>query len=338
MTTSEPIRVGVVGLHFGAQVQVPAFRADPRCVVSALAGRDARRTASVAEDLGIPVAYGDWHALLAEGRIDAVAIAVPPAEQPAIIEEAARLGKHVFCEKPLASSVSAAEHALASVQRAGVIHAVDFIFPEIPAWQLTRRLLGERAIGPIHHFSYTWRTQTLASRAKTDSWKNRPRDGGGAVGTFLSHVVFNLEWLLGEIACIESVPRRAAASAFVDGVAHLADGVHGSIAISTDAYLGGGHHIEVFGESGTLVLRNSTPDYADGFEVSVGTRENGRLALVGHDAPGGVADGRIAPVGRIVKRFVDAIRGEGEGIVTPNLEDGLRVQRWLQRINDAHTH
>lgn len=334
MTTSDLIRVGVVGLRFGAQVHVPAFRADPRCVVSALAGRDARRTASVAEDLGIPAAYGDWRALLSEGQVDAVGIAVPPAEQPAIIEEAARLGKHVFCEKPLAVSVRAAEQAVEAVRRAGVVHAIDFIFPEIPAWQLARRLLREGAIGAPRHFAYTWRTQTFASRAKTDSWKNRRQDGGAAAGSFLSHVIFNLEWLLGDIHRLESVPRRAMAMSFVDAVAHLEDGVHGSISISTDAYLGGGHHVEVFGESGSIVLGNATSDYADGFEVRLGTRGSGRLAIVSHGAPSAGTDGRIAPVGRIGGRFLDAI--QSKGMVMPNLEHGLHVQRWLQRINDAH--
>jgi len=334
VTSPELIRVGVVGLRFGAQVHVPAFRADPRCVVAALAGRDVSRTMSAAQKLGIPVAFGDWRLLLADDQIDAVCIAVPPLDQPAIIEEAARLGKHVFCEKPLAASVSAAEQAVEAVQRAGVVHAIDFIFPEIPAWMMTQKLLREGAIGTPRHFTYTWRTQTFVSRAKVESWKNRREDGGGAVGNFLSHVIFNLEWLLGDMLDFESVPRRAMGVSFIDGVAHMADGVHGSISISTDAYLGGGHQIEVFGESGSLVLANATPDYADGFEVSIGTRESGRLAVVSRREPGSGTDGRIAPTGRICGRFLDAI--QSRGMVMPNLEHGLHVQRWLERINDAH--
>ena len=258
MTLSSTIHVGVVGLRFGARVHVPAFRADPRCLVSALAGRDARRTASAAEDLGIPAAYGDWRELLADGRIDAVSIAVPPAEQPAIVEAAARLGKHVFCEKPLATTVCEAERALDAARRAGVVHAVDFIFPEIPAWQATRRLLREGAIGTPTHFTYTWRVETFASRIKNDSWKNRPRDGGGAVGNFLPHVIFNLEWLLGGLVCLERVPQRSPDASSVDCVARLADGLHGSIAVSTSACPGDGHRIELVGESGIIVLGNTT--------------------------------------------------------------------------------
>ena len=55
-----PIRIGVIGLRFGAQIHVPAFREDPRCIVTAVAGRDQARTDAVASELGVPVAYSDF--------------------------------------------------------------------------------------------------------------------------------------------------------------------------------------------------------------------------------------------------------------------------------------
>lgn len=332
------IRIGVVGLRFGAQVHVPAFRANDGCTIGALADQDVDRTRSICSELGVPAAYADWHELLDDESIDAVSIAVPPSQQAAIVMEAARRGKHVFCEKPLASTLADAERALECVRGAGVVHAIDFIFPELPAWQLTRKLLRDGVIGAPRHFAYTWRLETYTSRTRADSWKNRNGEGGGVVGNLLPHVVFNLQWLFGGIVGIDNVPRRAApiAASFCDGVAYLADGLHGSISVSTDAYLGGGHHLEIFGEAGTIVLHNPTSDHAQGFEVSVGTRSSGRLDVVSDDSPRTEIDGRIAPVGRIVRRFLDAIRDRGR--VTPNLEDGVQVQRWLQRITDAHTN
>jgi predicted dehydrogenase len=328
------IRVGVVGLRFGARVQVPAFRSDPRCVVTALAGRSLDSTAAVAAELDIPGWYADWRALISEGAIDALGIAVPPPEQPAIIVEAARHGKHVFCEKPLAATVAAAEDAVASVQASGVVHAMDFIFPEIPAWKRLHDLLSSRTIGAVRHFSYVWQVETFASRTKADSWKNRSEEGGGVVANFLSHVIFNLEWLLGPVAGIETVrPRHGrSAGSFCDCIVHLENRIHGTVSVSTDAYLGEGHKLTVFGESGTIVLHNATADYASGFELRVGTREIGRLGLVIRDeAPSGV-DGRIAPVGCIAARFLDGIRGDIAPM--PNLADGLRIQRWIQKLNN----
>ena len=327
------IRVGVVGLRFGAGVHVPAFRSDSRCVVTALAGRTFEGAAARAAELGIPRSYADWRALLAEGAVDAISIAVPPPEQPAIIVEAARRGKHVFCEKPLASTVAAAEEAVASVRASGVVHAMDFIFPEIPAWKRLHDLMCSGAIGAVRHFSYVWHIETSASRTKADTWKNRSDEGGGVVANFLSHVIFNLEWLFGGVVQIDTVrPRYGRSTAsFCDCVVYLENGVHGTVSVSTDAYLGVGHQLAVFGESGTAVLRNATADHAGSFELRLGTRESERLDILMRDQASPGVDGRIEPVGRIAARFLDGILGGG--IPAPNLEDGLRVQRWIQQLN-----
>lgn len=323
----------MIGLRFGAQVHVPAFRTDPRCVVTALAGRDFARTRSIAEELDIPSSHADWRELVSDASIDAVSIAVPPLEQGPIIVEAARLGKHVFCEKPVAASLKDAEHALASARQAGIVHAIDFIFPEIPVWQSARRLLLDGAIGAPRHFSYSWKVQTFAARTMADSWKNRNEHGGGARGNFLPHAIFNIEWLLGRLVRLDSLPRQGTEkSAFCDCIVYLEGGSHGSLSITTDAFLGEGHHLQIFGASGTLVISNPTMDYADGFELRMGTLTTGHLQLM-ERAPAANSDGRIAPVGQIVRRFVDGIL-EGNA-VTPNLEDGVRIQRWLDGVSDA---
>ena len=136
---SRRLNIGVIGLRFGADVHVPAFRHDTRCEVRAIAGRDLDRDSAVAHKLEVPFPFADWRALIDTGDIDAVGIAVPPAAQPPIIAYAAERGKHVFCEKPVAASVTDAKAALAAVVRSGVVHGIDFIFPEIAAW---RRLVS----------------------------------------------------------------------------------------------------------------------------------------------------------------------------------------------------
>ena len=54
------VRIGIVGCNYGHLVQLPAFRLDPRCEVVALAGRDATRTAELANEANIPLAFGNW--------------------------------------------------------------------------------------------------------------------------------------------------------------------------------------------------------------------------------------------------------------------------------------
>ena len=84
------IRLGIVGSNYGRTVQLPAFRADPRCEVIALAGSDAARTAARAHDAGVPKAYGDWRALVEDEDVQAVAIAT--LAEPASADRNPRTG------------------------------------------------------------------------------------------------------------------------------------------------------------------------------------------------------------------------------------------------------
>src|SRR5215510_7081871 len=92
------IGIGIVGCNYGRTVLLPAFRADPRCEVVALAGTDAARTAELARAAGVARAFGDWRALVDDGAVAAVAIAVPPDLQPEVARRALGLGKPVFVE------------------------------------------------------------------------------------------------------------------------------------------------------------------------------------------------------------------------------------------------
>ena len=78
------IRLGIVGSNYGRSVQLPAFRADPRCEVVALAGSDLARTAERAREVNVAKAFGDWRALVEDVDVNAVAIATPPALQAQI--------------------------------------------------------------------------------------------------------------------------------------------------------------------------------------------------------------------------------------------------------------
>src|SRR5262249_57816145 len=96
------VRLGIIGCNFGRTVHLPAFRNDPRCEVVALAGTDAARTDALAREAGVRLAFGDWRALLDHDGVDAVAIAVPPSQQPEIAMRALAAGQPGFLGKPLA--------------------------------------------------------------------------------------------------------------------------------------------------------------------------------------------------------------------------------------------
>lgn len=323
----KPISIGVVGIGFGQQVLVPAFRSDARCVIAGICASRFDRAQQVAQALNIPRAYRDGNELAAAPDISAVAIATPPGIQATVALAAARAGKHVFCEKPLAVDASQARELLAAVRASKAAHAIDFEFAEMDAWQQTRRILQEGSLGEIRQVVLSWRVETYSYRAQTHSWKTQLENGGGTLNNFASHTFYYLEWLFGPIARLSArlTPRESGgAEARADLWLEFEAGFPGSASIAADAFLGPGHRLEVYGDAGSLVLENPTSDYMRGFTLRVATRKSGRFDEIPVMQDAGGQDGRISPVSRIVSRFLDAVESGGE--VSPNLRDGLRVQ------------
>lgn len=328
------LRIGFVGAGFGQRVHVPAFRADSRCEVVAICATTLEHAAKAAEQAGLSEAYGSLGDMLRKAGVDAVSIAAPPAAQPELIVEAAKAGKHVFCEKPLAAHEKDAARALAAVEGAGVVHAIDFIFPEIGAWRRGEMVLKAGTLGKLRHAALTWRVETHAFAYGLNSWKTRNADGGGALGNFMSHSLYYLEWLLGSFTRVAArLGRgRGAGDSRVDAWFEAAEGFPVTVAIANDAFRGSGHRLEIYGEQGTLVLNNPTSDYVNGFELSLATRaDDGFSAEPGEEFANG--DGRIGAVSAIVRRFVDGVLSGRP--VKPNLADGVRVQRLIEKVRLA---
>lgn len=334
MQTEAEMRVGVVGLGFGRQVHVPAFQAVPGCRVAALAGRTFERAAAAAATVPGARAYGSWREMLDAGGLDAVSIAVPPASQPEIALAAMEHGLAVFCEKPAACDTATAATMLAAARRHGVAHAVNFLFPEIPAWQAAHGTVAAMAgRASLRQAALTWRVETYAHRHDLhDGWKRSSAAGGGALSTFVSHSAYSLEWLFGPMRRIlarllPSPTDDAQVTAWVD----FESGLGATVDVAMNCPFGSGHRIEVYGADGAVVLDNPSADYVRGFRVQAQARGG---AAVGHAEPiPGDEDGRIWATSRIAARFVERIRHGGTG--GPDLAAGLRVQRILDACRES---
>jgi predicted dehydrogenase len=327
------VSLGVIGAGFGQRVHVPAFRLDPRCEVAAMCASSLTNAQKAADAMDIPRAFGDWRALLADPAIDAVTLAVPPAVQAEIALAALRAGKHVFCEKPLAATAAQAREIVSAAAQSRVAHAMDFIFPEIPAWQKAREMIP--TVGRLRFVSLIWHLETHACRLKERSWKTMGGPGGGALGNFASHTFHYLEWFFGPIVRIAASLRPAAPEAEpgMDAWLEFASGLPANVSIASDAFLGPGHCLGVYGEDGTLRLENLGSDYVRGFELFVGNRLSGQLEKVSVAGDDPAGDGRVAVVGRIARKFLDAILTGRPAV--PNLYDGLRVQQILDIVRIA---
>jgi predicted dehydrogenase len=333
------IGVGIIGCNYGRKVLLPAFRGDSRCEVVAIACSDATRTAELARAANIARGVGDWRALVEDAAVAAVAIAVPPDLQPAIACRALDLGKPVFMEKPLADNLAAAHATLLAAQKSGRPAMMDFNFPELPAWQSAKALIDEGRIGRLRHVVVTWNLENEATRARLKSWKTRGDGGGGLLGNFVSHCFYYLEWLCGPICGLGGrlflLPDAKAQCGIALALA-FASGAGGSLQMSCASFLGSGHRIELYGEDGTLILANPTADYFRGFALIHACRGDDRLQGVPHPDPGDddCRDSRIAPVSRLVHRFLDAC--EHGGPAMPGVVQGYRVQQLIDAATRAH--
>jgi predicted dehydrogenase len=327
---SAPLRVAVVGLGFGS-VHVAAFRTDPRCQVVALASRQRDRVEAAARELGVARAFADWRELVANPEIDVISLAVPAPVQAEIGLAALQAGKHVFFEKPLAPTLRAA-YELASEAR-DLKTAINFEFPEIPAFRDAKRSLDRGDIGALRHVAVTWRIETYGNRARIQNWKSDAAAGGGALNLFGSHVFYYLEWLFDPITVITATlqgsaadPRASETLCTLSLVTEA--GMPMAVSIATDAYRGPGHRIEIYGDEGTLVLENQTSDYLLGFELQRMRRPSDEKITGSLMDPEGFSDGRILGTASVAHGFVDAILA-GSAPPSPNIEDGLRVQQLI---------
>jgi predicted dehydrogenase len=334
------IRLGIVGTNYGRTVQLPAFRMDSRCEVVALAGSDVARAAELARAAGVAKGYGDWRALVEDKTVDAVAIATMPALQARIAIAALALGKPVFGEKPMASTLADARAMLRAAESARKPAMLDFNFPQVIVWQRAKQMLDEGAVGRLRHVTVHWQVENRAIQMRMRNWKTLTDDGGGVLGNFISHCFYYLEWFYGPIATLsarlsgltddESL-QTTAAMALV-----FASGQPVSLSMSCASFLGSGHRLEFYGEDGTLVLHNKEADYMRGFELFHAKRGATALARIAIADPAdiGQPDGRVAPVSRLAKRFLDSIEGKGGG--EPDFAAGYRVQQLIDAAQRAH--
>jgi predicted dehydrogenase len=146
----EELRWGVLSTARIARVNVvPAIQSAPRCRVVALASRDGRRGREVADELGVDRAHDSYEALLADPDVDAVYVPLPNHLHAEWSIAAARAGKHVLCEKPLALSAAEAETILEVAAEHGVRVMEAFMYRLHPAWEAVRSIVASGRIGEV---------------------------------------------------------------------------------------------------------------------------------------------------------------------------------------------
>jgi 1,5-anhydro-D-fructose reductase (1,5-anhydro-D-mannitol-forming) len=152
------------------------------CRALAVISRDRERAQRFAAEYGIPVAYDDLQAALSDRRIEAVWVTSPHNAHRDHVLACARAGKHVLCEKPLATTVPDARQMVAACQQAGVRLGTGYHLRHHPLHAEARRLVREGRLGEVVAADAEW---SLIPRQDADSaeWRWDPTMSGGGIFT-----------------------------------------------------------------------------------------------------------------------------------------------------------
>jgi predicted dehydrogenase len=352
----------VIGAGMIGAVHAAAIRA----VGGELAGVVAstpERGARTADEWNVPARYPDLDAVLADDSVSVVHVCTPNALHVRQAEAALTAGKHVVCEKPLATSVADAEHLVRQAEKAGRLLAVPFVYRYHPLVReiRDRRLRGEFGTWQLLHGSYL---QDWMLSADAMSWRVDPAEGGAsrAFADIGSHWCDLVEWVAGvrfteltarlgttvatrpagtgtSFATAAAGPRVPVRTEDVATVLmRTGDGVLGSLTVSqVSAGRKNRLWFELDGSAGSAVFDQESAETAwlggtDGARVLFrdpghGSAEQRRLSRL----PAGHAQGYADCFAAFVADAYAAIRGESpEGL--PTGADGIRSAHLVEAV------
>lgn len=203
------IGVGLIGTGFIGRTHAMAYRAAPAVFpdlppvrLVAVADQNRDHAEAAARRFGFESATEDWTRLLADPAIDIVAIATPNHLHKDMALAALAAGKHVHCEKPLATAIDdAAAMAAAAASHPGQRTLVGYNYLCNPLIAEARRLIAAGRIGTPVHFRGTHVEDYMADPDVPFSWRcDRRLAGLGALGDVGSHIVAMADYLLGPVA------------------------------------------------------------------------------------------------------------------------------------------
>lgn len=192
------VGVGIIGVGSIAEyVHVPGIKCSPNATLVAIADANRDLLSRRQHEWNVERAYQNPSELIADEQVDAVIICTPNYLHAPLAIEAARAGKHVLCEKPLALNLDEARAMVEAVAAAGVAHMTAFTYRFVPAMRYLKHLVDKGTFGEIRHF----RSQRFQDWPETSlGWRQyRKFAGTGELGDMASHRIDFGHHLVGRI-------------------------------------------------------------------------------------------------------------------------------------------
>ena len=205
------LNVGLIGYGFMGRAHSNAFRKvgnffELPCelILKAVCARDETKVKTFAKKWGYETYETDWRKLIAREDIDLVDIACPNDKHMEIAIAAAKAGKKILCEKPLALDGPQGLKMVQAVEKAGVPNMVWYNYRRIPAVTLAKQLIDEGRLGRIFHyrakFLQDWTISKDLPQGGAGLWRLDAKvAGSGVTGDLLAHCIDTALWLNGRI-------------------------------------------------------------------------------------------------------------------------------------------
>jgi predicted dehydrogenase len=344
-TSERPVRIGLVGA--GAIMRLshaPTIAATPEAELAGVFDPDSGRADALAAEFG-GKAYRELDSMLEARDIDAVIVATPNAHHEEPVVAAARRGRHVFCEKPLAIDIASARRMVDACAQAGVVLQVGFNQRFWTQVQIAKALLDSGFIGKVHQMRSVYSEKSTAYPAATRYRYDLALSGGATIIDLTIHRIDLARHLVGDVSAVSAELANSAMAEKVDDnvwlMARFAGGARGCL--TSNRYSPNiGDGTDLWGTEGTIHIASETltPFHAAPLAVYTerGAADLPDVLREAHypDAWWKSFDGgwitvkppRRSPYLAQMKAFCDSIRHGAPVAVTG--VDGLRAQEVVQ--------
>lgn len=205
------LRIAVIGYGFMGRTHSNAYKrltdffpVAHRPVLQVACARNAEKVKAFADNWGYQRIETDWRKAVNAPDVDLVDICTPNDSHQEIAIAAAKAGKMIVCEKPLARTVEESLPMVEAVEKAGVPNMVWYNYRRVPAIALAKQLIDEGRIGKPYHyranFLQDWTISADVPQGGAALWRlDVNAAGSGVTGDLLAHNIDTAMWLNGPI-------------------------------------------------------------------------------------------------------------------------------------------
>jgi len=211
------LNIGLVGYGFMGRTHAHAYHNAAQFfdlpltpVLKAVCGRDGAKAKAFADNWGATIVETDWKKLIANKDIDAIDIVTPNDSHAEIAMAAAKAGKMVLCEKPLALDGKQGAEMVKVIEKSKVPNTVWYNYRRVPAVTLAKQIIDSGKLGKIFHYRANFlQDWTISAELSKGGAGLRRLDasaaGGGVTGDLLAHCIDTALWLNGPLADVTAM-------------------------------------------------------------------------------------------------------------------------------------